>query len=88
MLLWLAAPRDERSPFGEAIVSSIESLGVGESVLEVATELRARLNRVADHYNTRASSENANSKLAKYAAWAAAGQLVVIGDYSERPFNL
>ncbi len=84
LLLWLDDPNDVMA-FGEALVQPLSGLGQGRSVSQVADELQRSLNEVARKH--RSNLVNRNSKLAYYAAAAAAGQISVDGDRHVRPMS-
>lgn len=81
LLLWLGS---NAATYGEAIVEPLARLGVGASISEVSDALRDRLNALAQLYRPQ-SPYDSNSKLAYYAAAAAAGQIAIDGDRHVRP---
>ncbi len=81
LLLWLASDAD---PYGEAIVKPLSNLGAGASVSEVADELQRSLTTIAARYRNEMATDR-NARLAYYAAYAAAGQVVIHGDRHARP---
>jgi hypothetical protein len=81
LLLWLAS--DSRT-YGEAIVGSLAHFGAGASVSEVADELQRSLSTIGEGYRQKMAADR-NARLAYYAAFAAAGQVVIHGDRHTRP---
>lgn len=81
LLLWLAS---DATDYGEAIVAPLAHLGEGASISEVADELHLSLNAIGERYRKAMGAER-NARLAYFAAYAAAGQVVVHGDRHARP---